>query len=146
MRHPLVQTKSWRFALLAPWILLSTEPTPAGEADVLAATAECTSESICRFSVSVQHADEDWKHYANRWQILTPDGEVLATRILRHPHVGEQPFTRGLGGVRVPPHLKQVRIRAGDSVHDLGGAEITTLLERDGKREPQPIELEDLER
>jgi hypothetical protein len=83
--------------------------------------------------VTVQHADEGWAHYANRWQVLTPDGEVLATRALRHPHVGEQPFTRGLTGVRVPAELDRVRIRAGDSVHGFGGAELTIPLERERK-------------
>ena len=97
------------------------------------AIARCTADSVCRFRVSVRHADEGWDHYANRWEVLTPDGEVLATRVLRHPHVGEQPFTRDLAGVRVPPDLEEVVIRAGDSVHGLGGTERTIPLIRPKK-------------
>jgi hypothetical protein len=41
----------------------------------------------------------------------------LGVRVLYHPHVHEQPFTRGLSGVEVPAGLKRVRIRAHDKVH-----------------------------
>ena len=101
----------------------------AGEADVVEAEAVCKGE-ICDFRVRVRHADEGWSHYANRWEVLGPEDEVLATRVLHHPHVDEQPFTRSLRGVRVPPEVKRVRIRAGDSVHDFGGQEQTIALER----------------
>lgn len=102
----------------------------AGQADVVSATAVCSAESVCRFAVTVQHADEGWKHYANRWQVLAPDGKVLATRILRHPHVAEQPFTRSLDDVKVPETLESVRIRAGDSKHGFGGAEVSVSIHR----------------
>jgi hypothetical protein len=41
--------------------------------------------------VTVRHADEGWEHYADCWEVLTLDGEVLATRELAHPHDNEQP-------------------------------------------------------
>ena len=115
---------------LGAWLGLTPGSAAAGEADVVAAVAQCTSESICRFRVTVRHADEGWNHYVTRWQVLTPDGAVLATRVLRHPHVEEQPFTRGLTGVHVPAEVDRVRIRAVDSVHGLGGEEVTVTLER----------------
>ena len=52
----------------------------AGEADVVSAEAVCDANHICRFFVSVRHDDAGWDHYANRWQILSESGEVLATR------------------------------------------------------------------
>lgn len=100
-----------------------------GPADVVSAKAACAG-GTCDFLVTVRHADEGWKHYADAWQVLAPDGTVLATRVLRHPHVAEQPFTRGLRGVRVPPGVDRVRIRARDSVHGLGGREVEVALER----------------
>jgi hypothetical protein len=102
----------------------------AGEADVVAAEASCDGGSVCRFSVTVRHADEGWEHYADRWQVLTESGEILATRVLRHPHVNQQPFTRDLPGVKVPGEIRRVRIRAHDSVHEDGGAEIVVELSR----------------
>ena len=43
--------------------------------------------------VTVQHADTGWDHYADAWEVLAPDGTVLGTRTLLHPHTDEQPFT-----------------------------------------------------
>jgi hypothetical protein len=102
----------------------------AGEADVAAAEATCGGGSVCRFSVTVRHTDEGWDHYANRWEVLTESGEVLATRVLRHPHVSEQPFTRDLPGVQIPEEIQRVRIRAHDSVHEFGGKEVVVDLSR----------------
>jgi len=97
-----------------------------GEADVL--EAEVTCNGHCRFSVTVEHADEGWDHYADKWEILNPDGEVIAVRELAHPHVNEQPFTRSLGRVDLPAGIETVTIRAHDSVHGYGGRELTVDL------------------
>ena len=102
----------------------------AGSADVVAATAICSANGTCDFRVTVKHGDEGWEHYADRWEVLSPDGDVLATRVLRHPHVEEQPFTRALQAVPVSDSLSEVRIRAHDSVHGLGGQEVTVRLDR----------------
>ncbi len=66
----------------------------AGEADVVAATATKTGENTYRFDVTVAHDDTGWDHYANVWQVIGPDGAIIGERILAHPHVNEQPFTR----------------------------------------------------
>ena len=65
---------------------------------------------------------------ANRFEVLAPDGTVLGTRVLLHPHVDEQPFTRSLSGVEIPDGITEIRVRAGDSVHETGGAEVTINL------------------
>jgi hypothetical protein len=109
--------------------LLLAAPAPAGPADVVSASATC-SGPVCDFVVTVRHADEGWNHYANAWEVVGPDGSVLATRVLRHPHTDEQPFTRELAGVRVPPGVESVRIRARDSVHGFGGREVVVHLDR----------------
>lgn len=106
---------------------LMASPCHAGLADVVSASADC-SASVCRFVVTVRHDDEGWNHYANAWEVVAPDGAVLATRVLQHPHVGEQPFTRELSGVSVPATLATVRIRARDSVHGFGGREVVVRL------------------
>ncbi len=95
----------------------------AGEADVVRVTVTKEPGGTWRFDVTVRHADEGWTHYANKWQVLAPDGTVLGTRILYHPHVDEQPFTRSLSGVRIPPAITRVRVRAFDSKHGTGGKE-----------------------
>ena len=108
-------------------VLMLASSASAGEADVLQVKAN-QSGSTWSFSVTVQHADEGWDHYADRWEVVTVVGEVLGTRVLAHPHVGEQPFTRSLGGVEIPAGLKEVVIRARDSVHGYGGAEVSVKL------------------
>ena len=100
----------------------------AGEADVLAVDVTKAAPGVYRFDVTVRHADTGWDHYADRWDVVGPDGAVLGTRVLLHPHVGEQPFTRGLPRVEVPGGLRSVRVRAHDNVHGYGGAEITADL------------------
>ncbi len=106
----------------------SALPCAAGEVDVVAARVRCTESRTCRFQVTLRHKDEGWEHYADRWEVLTPEGEVIATRVLRHPHVNEQPFTRTLAGVQLPPDLEALTIRAHDLVHEYGGAEHTLQL------------------
>ena len=103
-------------------------PAFAGEADVLNVDLSCHSESVCRFDVTVKHEDQGWEHYADKWEVLSPDGEILAARELAHPHENEQPFTRSLENVRIPSHLKAVIVRAHDSVHGYGGKEIVVKL------------------
>lgn len=103
-------------------------PAMAGEADVLAVEVTKQGSGVYRFDVTVRHADEGWDHYADNWQVVAPDGIVLATRVLAHPHVGEQPFTRSMSRVAVPPGMRTVAVRAHDSVHGNGGAEVTVEL------------------
>jgi hypothetical protein len=110
-------------ALAAP-ALFAAAAAAAGEADVLAAQAHCDASRVCRFEVTVRHADTGWEHYADRFEVLAPDGEVLATRVLRHPHVDEQPVTRELVGAQVPEGVDRVTIRAHDCQHGFGGAEL----------------------
>lgn len=100
----------------------------AGEADVVDVRTEQSADGSWRFDVTVAHADEGWDHYADRWDVVAPDGTVLGSRTLHHPHVDEQPFTRSLSGVVIAPSIQSVTIRAHDNVHGLGGAEMNVDL------------------
>ena len=120
----IVATLTVLFALADPASSL------AGEADVVKATAKMEAGGTWRFRVTVRHADEGWDHYADRWDVLAPDGSVLGVRTLLHPHVEEQPFTRMLGGVAIPEGIDSVTLRARDSVHGYGGETITVELQR----------------
>ena len=100
----------------------------AGEADVTEVTIVKKAAGTYDFQVTVQHADSGWDHYADKWDILDEQGTVLATRVLHHPHVDEQPFTRGLSAVAIADSVKEVTVRAHDSVHGYGGQTITRSL------------------
>lgn len=110
-------------------VVLASSRAIAGEADVVAANVAASASGF-RFEVTVRHADEGWDHYADRWEVVAPDGAVLAVRVLAHPHDNEQPFTRALAGVEIAPGVDRVRVRAHDSVHGEGGAEIEMVLPR----------------
>lgn len=73
------------------------------------------------FSVSVNHNDEGWDHYANAWEVLDLKANLLASRILFHPHEKEQPFTRSLCSVKIPSGISKVIIRARCNKHGFGG-------------------------
>ncbi len=114
--------------LAAATLILTIQPSFAGEADVLDVKVTKSGSGTYDFSVTVEHADAGWDHYANKWEVVTPDGKVIATRVLAHPHDNEQPFTRSKSGVKVPEGVTEVVIRAGDSVHGVGGKEMTVKL------------------
>lgn len=86
-----------------------------GEVTIVDARVECPS--TCTFSVTLEHADTGWDHYANQWEVHSLDGKLLGTRVLYHPHENEQPFTRSLSGVAIAPEIRRVKILARDSKH-----------------------------
>lgn len=102
---------------------LGATSAAAGEADVVGVRMTERGGAY-NFSVTVRHADAGWEHYADKWEIVAPDGAVIDTRVLAHPHDNEQPFTRSLGGVRIPADMPTVTVRAHDKVHGYGGAEM----------------------
>jgi hypothetical protein len=100
----------------------------AGEADIVEVRVRMTGKDTYSFDVAVRHADEGWKHYADKWDVVAPDGTVLGTRTLYHPHVDEQPFTRSLSGVKISDSIKEITVRAHDSVHGYGGKTVTMAI------------------
>jgi len=117
------------FIFFAGLLLLSTT-TYAGEADVIEVNMTRTGNNTYRLDVTVRHSDEGWKHYANKWDVTAPDATVLGTRILAHPHVDEQPFTRSLSGVKIPADIREVIVRAHDLVHGDGGKTVKVTVPR----------------
>ncbi len=100
----------------------------AGEADIVDVKVAKQGADTYQFEVTLRHADTGWKHYADAFIVVGPAGKQLGKRVLFHPHVNEQPFTRSLSDVKIPPDIKEVTIRAHDSVHELGGKEMQVNL------------------
>ncbi len=67
-------------------------------------------------------------HCADKFEVLTLAGKPLARRVLYHPHVKEQPFTRSVGGVRVTEGMTQIVVCGHDKVHDYGAVTVTVRL------------------
>ena len=106
----------------------TTGAAAEGCADVVDAEYDVAADGTYRFSVTVASADTGWEKYADAWEVVAPDGTVLATRVLAHPHVDEQPFTRSQSGVTVPAGVAEVTVRARDSVAGFCGQELDVAL------------------
>jgi len=82
---------------------------PAPSQSALATTAEgkivqveaTGTENNYTFAVTVSSPDTGCDRYADWWEVITPEGELLYRRVLLHSHVDEQPFTRTGGTVAI---------------------------------------------
>jgi len=98
------------------------------DANVTFVRAVSDGDNSWTFHVTVEHPDTGNSDYADGWDIITPENEVLKadpndsfTRLLAHPHVNEQPFTRSQSGITIPDGVNGVFVRAHDLVHGWGG-------------------------
>lgn len=109
-------------------VTLIALPVMAEEPAVEKVTATQSGDGTWRFDVTIRHPDTGWDHYADGWRILDMDGKELGMRVLYHPHVDEQPFTRSLSGVVISETATQVQVQARD--HPGGwnsGATVVTI-------------------
>ena len=101
--------------LITLFATLTASASLASDVEIVEVEAS-QSAGAWRLDVTLRHADSGWDHYADGWEVLAPDGTSLGMRVLAHPHVNEQPFTRSLGGVVIPDGITEVIIRARDNV------------------------------
>lgn len=94
----------------------------AGEADVVDVRVRRSAPGTYDFDVTVKSVDKGWSYYADAFEVLAPDGRLLGRRELLHPHETEQPFTRELYGVRIPPDIREVVVRARHKPRGYDGA------------------------
>ena len=95
----------------------SLSPLNANQVKILSAEFIHKQQYNWVVKVSLKHADTGWQHYANSWRIVDrKTSTVLGERILHHPHVTEQPFTRQLD-VTIPEATTFVYIEAHDTQH-----------------------------
>ncbi len=92
-----------------------------GDVEIVFVSAKLTGENIWSFSVTLEHEETGWEDYADGWDVVLPDGVVIKpdtgdtfTRLLAHPHVNEQPFTRSQSGIVIPAEVDTVFVRAHD--------------------------------
>lgn len=95
-------------------LCLSTSAAIADAPEIVSASTETVGVGW-RISVTLQHSDDGFDHYADAWRIETTDGDILGVRELMHPHSTE-PFTRSLPSVVVPDGVDIIYVRAHCSV------------------------------
>lgn len=93
-------------------LLMSSALSAAGEADVTNVTVRKSSDGRFNFNITVRSNDKGWNYYVDSFEVLSPDGKVLVTHKLLHPHDDEQPFTRDTGNVSLPAGIRKVIVRA----------------------------------
>lgn len=120
-----------------------TEPTevPNGAnlshfARVIAAKAD-ESVNGFTFSVTIESPDTGCEQFADWWEIIDLEGNLLYRRILLHSHVDEQPFTRSGGPVKINED-QTVWIRAHMNTVGYGGQTLKGSPKRGFKRAEMP--------
>ena len=72
------------------------------------------------FSVTLSSPDKGCKQYADWWEVISENGDLVYRRILGHSHTNEQPFTRSGGKVKITAN-QTVWIRAHMNNNSYGG-------------------------
>lgn len=98
-------------------LLTLSHSSKANDINILAAAIIHQSHGEYLVNVKLEHHDTGWQHYADEWRLVDNKGNILGSRVLHHPHVHEQPFTRSLSNVMLSNELQAVFIEAHDKVH-----------------------------
>ena len=89
--------------------------------DVVDVKVRALGENKFDFDVTVSSPYDSPQRYADGFRILGADGAVHGERALLHDHANEQPFTRELYGVAIPPPVRSVVVEARDLKFGYGG-------------------------
>jgi hypothetical protein len=108
-------------------------------ANVIAAKAQGENGNYT-FSVTLESPDTDCEQYADWWEVIDSNGNLLYRRILLHPHVNEQPFTRSGGPVAIGDE-QEVWIRAHMNNSGYGGQVLKGSVKRGFKRANIPLQF-----
>lgn len=121
-------------ALLAANSATAANSVPADCAHVVSAVATEESAGVYTFDTTVASTETGEDKYADEWRVVTTEGNItiLGLRELGHPHVDEQPFTRGLKGVAIPANVASVVVEANDSVLGYCGDVVVLTRNADG--------------
>jgi hypothetical protein len=134
-----------RLALLFGVFLIISACTPTGESgavttstaanalsvlypDVVGVEVTANQDGSFRFSVTLSSPYDTPERYADAWRVRDEDGTVYGIRELVHDHATEQPFTRSLDGVEIPPGVTSVVVEGRDQVSGWGGAVVIVNL------------------
>jgi hypothetical protein len=96
--------------------------------DVIAAKVQPRGRNQFDFDVTVSSPYDTPQRYADAFRVMHKDGTVYGERVLLHDHATEQPFTRDLHGVNVPPGVRNVVVQARDLKNGWGGKTIELVL------------------
>jgi hypothetical protein len=80
------------------------------------------------FDVTLSSPYDTAKRYADAFRVGDGKGLTFGERVLLHDHQDEQPFTRDLYEVDIPPSVKEVVVQGRDQKFGYGGKTMTVKL------------------
>jgi hypothetical protein len=96
--------------------------------DVVAVKVQARGADRFDFDVTVSSPYDTAQRYADAFRVSDNGGRVFGERILLHDHADEQPFTRDLHGLSIPPGVRSVVVQARDRKHGYGGKTAVVVL------------------
>lgn len=96
--------------------------------DVVSAKVRSGQSGSFNFDVTLSSPYDSAQRYADGFRVTGKDGKVYGERKLWHDHSTEQPFTRDLYGVVIPPDIGTVTIQARDQQYGYGGKAVEVPL------------------
>ncbi len=73
------------------------------------------------FDVTISSPYDSPERYADAFRVMSAESKVYGERKLLHDHANEQPFTRDLYGVLIPPGVRFVIVQGRDKKYGYGG-------------------------
>jgi hypothetical protein len=96
--------------------------------DVVDAKVQARGTNRFDFDVTVSSPYDTPQRYADAFRVTNAEGVSYGERTLWHDHASEQPFTRDLYGVVIPPGVRTVVIQARDKKYGYGGKTLQVTL------------------
>ena len=89
--------------------------------DVVGVKVSARGNGVFDFDVTLSSPYDTPQRYADAFRVVGAAGQIYGERILLHDHADEQPFTRELTRVVIPPGVTRVRVEGRDQAHGYGG-------------------------
>lgn len=96
--------------------------------DVMDVKVRARGTDAFDFDVTISSAYDSAQRYADAFRVMSADGKVYGERVLLHDHADEQPFSRDLSGVLIPPGVRFVVVQARDRKYGYGGKTVRVAL------------------
>ncbi len=96
--------------------------------EIVRATLDPIGDTTWSVRVTMSSPYDAPDRYADAWRVLLEDGTVLGVRELTHDHADEQPFTRALNNVEIPPGTESVFVEGRDLINGWSGDPLEVVL------------------
>lgn len=96
--------------------------------DVIAVKVTPRGNNRFDFDVTMRSPYDTPKRYADAFRVTDGKGRVFGERVLLHDHADEQPFTRELSGIDIPPDVATGIVQGRDMQSGYGGRQVELRL------------------